>query len=135
LLIERWRWTMNRHFFSELYRTKLIHRIADYIHHAPQRPVAYWNGNLAALVNHLHPAHHAFRCFHGNATHAAFAKMLLYFENYVDRRRHSESFAYNSERLIDRRDSGLSELHVYHGTGNLNYVSNIFCHNSSALGY
>jgi hypothetical protein len=117
---------MNRHFFGELNRTKLIYRIADYIHHTPQRAVAYWNRDLTTLVNHLHPAHHALGRFHGNATHTAFAKMLLYFENYVDRRRHSESFAYDSERLINRRDSGLSELHVYHGTGNLNYVSNIF---------
>ena len=66
-------------------RAKFIHRLANHVHHAAKRAVAHRHGNWAALVDGFHAAHHAFSRFHGDATHAAFAKVLLHFENDVDR--------------------------------------------------
>src|ERR1700682_2306416 len=54
--------------------------------------------------------------------------MLLDFQDDVDRRRHLESVADDSQVLIDRRDAGRRKLHVDRRTGNLNDMSNIFWH-------
>ena len=72
-------------------RTELIDRLADHVHHAAERAVAHGHRDWSALVDGLHAAHHAVGRFHGNAAHAAFAEVLLHFENHVDRGGHGES--------------------------------------------
>ena len=67
--------------------TELVDRLADHIHHAAERAATNGHGNRSALVNGLHAAHHALGSFHGDATHAAFAQVLLHFDDDVDRRR------------------------------------------------
>ena len=39
------------------------------------------------------------------------------------------------QRLVNRRHGALDKLHVHGGTGNLNYVSDIFWHKTSAVSY
>ena len=73
--------------------------------------------------------------FHGDAAHAAFAQVLLHFENDVDRRRDREAVAHHAQRLIDGRHLADFELHVHGGTGDLDYVSNIFWHKTSASSF
>ena len=47
----------------------------------------------------FHAAHHAFGRLHGNAAHAAFAQLLLHFQDDVERRRDGEAFAGNAQRV------------------------------------
>ena len=39
------------------------------------------------------------------------------------------------QRLVNRRHGALGKLHVHRGTGDLDYVSNVFWHKTSALSY
>ena len=71
-----------------LNRAELVHRLADDVQYAAQRPAADGHGDGAALIDGLHAAHHAFGGLHGDATHAALAQVLLHFEDNVDGRRH-----------------------------------------------
>ena len=103
LLVERRRQAVNRHALFVVDRAKLIDGLADDIHHAAQRPAAHGNGDRSALIDRLHAAHHAVGGLHGDAAHAAFAKVLLHFEDDVDRRGNIEAVAHDSHRLIDRR--------------------------------
>ena len=107
---------------------KLIDGLADHVHHAAQRAAAHGHGNRSALVDGLHAAHHAVGGLHGDAAHAAFAQVLLHFENDVDRAGHGEAVADDLQRLVNRRQLALGKLHVHRGTGDLNYVSDVFWH-------
>ena len=81
----------------------------------------------------LHPAHHALGGFHRDAPHAAFPQMLLYLKNYVDGAGHSEAVADDFERLVDRRQVAFVKLHVHRRTSDLNDVSYVFWHKTSAV--
>ena len=48
--------------------------------------------------------------FHGDAAHAAFAKMLLNFEDHFDRDGNGEAVADDSQRLIDGRQVAFGEI-------------------------
>ncbi len=128
LIFKQRRRAMDRHGLGVLDRAQLIHRLADHVHHAPQRAAAHGHGDRPALVDGFHAAHHALGGFHGDAAHAAFAQVLLHFENHVDRVGHGEAVADDFQRLVNRRHGAFGELHVHRGTGNLNYVSNSFWH-------
>jgi hypothetical protein len=52
--------------------------------------------------------------------------MLLHFEDDIDGGRHSKAVADDLKGLIDGRHGRFGKLHVYGGTGDLDYVSDIF---------
>src|SRR5581483_3394223 len=114
-------------------RTELVHWLANHVHYPPQRAPSHGNRNRPAEVDGFHTAHHAVGRLHGNATHPAFAQVLLHLENDIDRRGHLVAVADHLERLINRRHLGFHELRVDHRAGNLNNVANIFWHKTSAL--
>ena len=69
------------------------------------------------MIDGLHAAHHALGGFHGDAAHAAFAQVLLHFEDDVDGRGNVEALADDAQRLVDRRHRGFGKLHVHGRTG------------------
>ena len=75
---------MDGHALVARHRAKLVHRLANDVEHAAQRPAANGHGDGAAEVDRLHAAHHAFGGLHGDAAHAAFAELLLHFQDDVD---------------------------------------------------
>ncbi len=127
LLVKCRRWTMDGQLHRAGDRTKLIDRLANHVHHAAQRAFAHRNGNRSAQVNGFHAAHHALGRLHGDAAYAAFAQVLLHFQRHVDGVRGFESLAGDQQRLIDRRQLTLGELHVDRGTRDLNHFANVFC--------
>ena len=126
---------MNRHPLITRDWAEVIDRLADYVHHATQRASADGNRDGAAEIDGVHTAHHAIGGLHGDAAHAAFAEVLLDFEDDVNRRGNSEAIAYDAKRLIDGRHFCLDELHVDGGAGDLDNVSDIFWHRTSAASY
>ena len=56
-------------------------------------------------------------------------------ENDVDLRRNLEARTDHAQRLVDGRHLADFELHVHGRTGDLNYVSDIFWHKTSAVGF
>ena len=119
---------MDGHTLGGVHRAKLVHRLADDVEHAAERLAADGHGDGAAEVDGLHAAHHAFGGLHGDAAHAAFAELLLDFQDDVDGCGNVEAFAGDAQRRVDRRQRALGELHVHRGTCDLNDVSDIFCH-------
>jgi hypothetical protein len=111
---------------------EVVDRFADDVHHATQRSAADWNGNRAALIDGFHAAHHAVGGLHGDATHTAFSQVLLHFEDDIDGHRGVEALADDAERLIDGRHGRLDKLNVNGGARDLNYMSDIFWHKTSA---
>jgi hypothetical protein len=107
---------------------ELVHRLADHVEHAAQRLLAHRHADGAAEVDGLHAAHHAVGGFHGHRAHAAFAQVLLHFEDDVDGRGHGEAVADDAQRLIDGRHRRFFKLHVDRRTGNLNYLADVLCH-------
>ena len=87
LLVERRRLAMDRVALGGIDRAQLVHRVADDVQHAAQRLAAHGHRDGAAEVDGLHAAHHAFGGLHGDAAHAAFAELLLHFQDDVDGRR------------------------------------------------
>src|SRR5579872_2301077 len=135
LFIEERRRAVDRHGHLVVDGAELIDRFADHVHDAAERARADGYGNGSALVDGFHTADHALGRFHGNAAGAAFAKVLLHLEDDIDRRGNVEAVAHNAKRLIDRRHVSLVKLHVDYRAGDLNYVSNIFCHKTSAFSF
>ena len=119
---------MDRHGFGVLDWPQLIYRRADHVHHPSESAATYGDGNRPALVDSFHAAHHALSRFHGNATYAPFAEMLLYFQDHIDRIRHGEAVANHLQRLINRRHGAFSKLHIHRRTGNFCHTSNFFRH-------
>src|SRR5580700_9060344 len=121
-------WTMNRHGHRVRDGAELVDGLADHVHHASESATAHGHGDRSALVNAFHAAHHALGGFHGDAANAAFAQVLLYLNDDIDRRGNGEAVAHNAERLIDRRHGGGGKLNVHRRSGDLNHVSNVFWH-------
>src|SRR5580692_2384184 len=119
---------MNWHGLGMDNGTELVDWFADHIHHASERAAAHGHGNRSALVDSFHAAHHALGCFHGDATHAAFAQMLLHLNDDIDWEGNCEAIAHNAKRLINRGHVGFCKLHVHCRASDLNYVSDIFWH-------
>ena len=114
---------VDRHSLLVFDGTQLIDRLADDVHHAAKRSSTHGHRDRAALVDGLHAAHHAVGGLHRDASHAAFAKVLLHFENDVDRTGHVEAVADDLHGFVDRRQASLGKLHVDRRPCNLNYVS------------
>ena len=85
LLVKRRRRAMDGQPLGRLDRAKLVHRLADHVHHAAQRLFAHRHRDRPAQVERLHAPHHAVRGLHRDGAHAAFAQMLLHFQHHVDR--------------------------------------------------
>ena len=120
---------MNRHPFARAHRAQFIHRIADHVNDAAQGLFAHRHGDGPAKINGFHATHHAVCRLHGDAAHAAFAEMLLHFQNDFNGRGHLKAFAGDAQRLVNRRHGRFGELHVHRGSGDLNDFADVFfCH-------
>src|SRR5664279_1504621 len=133
LLVERRRLAMDGHALVIGHGAQLVHGFANDVEHAAEGPPANRHRNGPAQVEGLHAAHHAFGRFHGHATHAAFAELLLHFQDDVDGLGDVEAVTGNAQRRIDGRQRLLGELYVYRGSRDFNNASDIFCHMNSAL--
>ena len=89
--------------FVALHRAELVDGIADDVEHAAQGLAAHGHGDGTAEVDGLHAAHHALGGLHGDAAHAAFAELLLDFQDDVDGCGNVEAFAGDAQRRINRR--------------------------------
>ena len=115
LLVKQRRRPVNGHARLLADGTELVDRLADHVDHAAQRLLAHGHADGAAEVDRLHAAHHAVGRFHGDGAHAAFAEVLLHFEDHVDRRGNIEAVAGDAQRLVDRRHRRFFKLHVTAG--------------------
>jgi hypothetical protein len=128
LLIEQRSWPMDGHAQLLADGAKLVDRLADDVDDAAQRLFAHGYPNGPAEIFDLHAAHHAVGCFHGHRAHAAFAEMLLHFQDDRNGRRNREAVRDDAQRLINGRHRRFFKLHVDRWAGNLNYLADIFCH-------
>ena len=93
LLIERRSLAMDRHMKLGCDWPKLVHRIAQHVHHATQSSAAHWNRNPRARVDGLHPAHQAIGRHHRDAAHASLAQVLFHLDDHAHRLRNIEAVA------------------------------------------
>src|SRR6185437_6267380 len=132
LLVERGSLPVNRHVDLGVDGAELVYRLTKHVEHAAQRRTAHGNSDAGAGVGRLHAANHALGGGHGDAAHAAFAEVLLHFENDVERLRDIEAVAGDADRLVDRRHLCLVELHVNGRSADADHFANVlFCHKSS----
>ena len=110
---------MNRPALLGIDRSQFIHWFADYVQNATQCFFAHRHHDRTVLVDHLHPADHAFSGLHGDAAYAALSNVLLHFEDDINLVRYIEAFAYHPQGFVNRRHGGFFELHVDCGSGNL----------------
>jgi hypothetical protein len=103
-------------------RPQLVHRLAQYVHHASQSGLAHRDGNPAPGVKGLHPAHDAVGRLHGHAAHAPLAQVLLRFGDDVDFHRNIEAFAGDADGVVDGGQLLLFELHVHHRADHLHHL-------------
>ena len=94
---------MDRVVLVALHRAKLIDRLAEDIHHAPERRTADGHSDAIAGIVRLHAANHAFGRLHRDSADAAFAEVLLHFDDHVERLRHVEAFARDANGVEDCR--------------------------------
>ena len=123
---------MNGHLLFELNWPELVYWLADHVHHAPERTRTNGNRNWPTLIDGFHAAHHAVGRLHCDAAHAPFAEMLLHFEDDVDGCGHLKPLVDNLECFINRRHRRFGELHVDGRPSDLNYMSDVFWHKTSA---
>src|SRR5689334_11877676 len=119
---------MNGRPFFRLNWPQLVHRFTDYVHDATERAAAHGNADRTAEVKGLHAANHSVCGLHGDAAYPPFAQVLFDLEDYVDRRGYLEAVTDNPQCFINGRQVGFAELYVHGGTGDLNHMSEIFCH-------
>ena len=128
LLVERRCLTVNRHVNLCVHRAEFVHGLAEHVQHATQRLTAHRDRDACAGVDRLHAANHAFGRDHGDATHAAFAKMLLHFHHHVHRVRRHKAVTDNAQRLEDGRHVRLAELNVNGRAADAYDFSDVLCH-------
>ena len=103
---------MNRILALGFDGSHLVDRLADDIDDAAQARLPDRNRNRAPSIFRRHAANHAVRGLQRNRTHAAFAEMLLHFDDDIDRCRHIEAFTRDVQRLVNRRLFAFVEFHV-----------------------
>src|SRR5579863_180175 len=128
-------WTMDRHGHGVCDGAELVDGLADHVHHASESATTHGHGDRSTLVNRFHAAHHALGGFHGDAADPALAQVLLHLDDDVDGKGDGEAVAHNAKCLINRRHCRFGKLHVHGGAGDLNHVSNVFWHKTSAVGF
>ncbi len=95
---------------------RLVHRLADDVHDAPERLVADRHGDRLAGVGHLLAAHQAFGRIHGDGAHGVLAEML------GDLEHQAVAVVLGLERVQDRRQLTV-ELHVDDGAHHLAHMA------------
>src|SRR5262249_51239647 len=100
-------------------RTHFIDGFADDIDDPSERGFSNRHRNGATRVFCWHTSNHSFGRLQCNGSYAAFTKMLLYFDDHIDRHRHIETHAGNMQGLMDRRLFSFIELNVNCWTDNL----------------
>src|SRR6185437_16138780 len=119
LLFKGWRLAMDRHALFASHRAKIVHRLTNHVDDAAEHTFADRNRDGSAEVNDFHPANHTVSGLHGDATHPAFAQVLLHLNNHVNRVGNIEPFADHIECLINRWQLVFAELHVNRGSRDL----------------
>src|ERR1700692_3635018 len=112
-------------------RPELIHWLAETIHHTAKRRAADWHGDTGAGVICLHSADHAFGGLHRNGAHATFAKVLLHFDDDVERFGNVVAFARDANGVVYGRQVAGLKLNVEHGSDDLDdvpYRCDFLCH-------
>jgi hypothetical protein len=112
-------------------RTQLIDRLAKNIHHAAQSSASDRYGDARAGVVSFHAANHSFGGLHGHSANAAFAEVLLYFDDDVERLGNILAFAGDANGVVDRRKVAGLKLNVQDWADDLDYVSyccDFLCH-------
>src|SRR5947209_17965822 len=93
-------------------RAKVVHRLAQDVHHATQGAAADRHSDGTAGIVGLHPARDALGGLPRNATHAAFPQVLLHFSDDVARLGEIEALAGDAPRLIALRQLVFLEADV-----------------------
>jgi hypothetical protein len=99
--------------------TQFVDRLADYIDHAPERGLAYGNGNRSSRINCRHTPNHSFGWLQRDRADPAFAEMLLHFDDNIDIYRHVEPLASDMQGLVNRWLLSLLKLDVNRRADNL----------------
>ena len=110
---------MNGIFSFERDRAQLVDRFANHVDHSAESAFAYRNGYGPPHIFRRHAAHHAIGGLKGNASNAAFAEVLLYLDNDVDRSRHIEAGVGNVQCRVNLRLLPLRKLNVHRRTNHL----------------
>ena len=98
-------------------RARLVNRLADHVHDAPKRLLAYRDGDGVAGVGHFLAAHEALGGVHGDGADGAFTEVLRYFQD------EAVAMVLRLKRVQYRRQRPV-ELHVHNGACNLPYTAN-----------
>ena len=106
-------------------RARLVDRLADHVHDAPERAVADRHGDRNPGVGDLLSAHQALGGVHRDRAHRRFAELL------GDLQHQAIALVGGLERVQDRRQM-LVEFDVDHGADDLGDVSNEFAISSSS---
>ena len=103
---------MDRASAGGLDRARLVHRLADDVHDAPERLLADRNADRLPRIAHTLPAYEPFARVHGDRAHGVLAEMLRDLEHQPG------AVIVGLQRIQDRRQRAF-ELHVHHGAGDL----------------
>ena len=125
LIFQRRRSAVNGIARRGSYRAQIIHWFAEHVEHPAERAAAHGNGNFLAGVDGLHSANHAVRWLHGHRAHASLAQMLLHLDDHVDGFGHIETFAEDSDGIVDFRQMMLWKFNVHHRADDLHHLANI----------
>src|SRR4051812_7292302 len=93
---------MDRIYFLRCNRTEFIYWLANHVQHSAQGCWANRNGDWASFVDNFHPADQALGGLHRYTATAAFAQVLLDFDDNIDWFRNLISVAHDVKCLIDR---------------------------------
>ena len=135
LFIERRRVAMDRPVLGGVDRTKFVDGLSEDVEHAAQRRTADGHRNRRPGVDGLHAADHAFGRDHRDGADAAFAEVLLHFDDNVERRGDGEAVTDDAQRLVDRRHRLFFKLDVNGRAADGDHFSDVVCHSrfSSSL--
>ena len=101
---------MNRVSLLGVDRPHLVHRLADHVEHAAQRFRAHRHFHGTPQAGRPHPAHQALGGLERDGPHAAFADVLLYFADNIDRRGDVEALADDLESARQVATVELAEI-------------------------
>src|SRR5712664_19501 len=102
---------------------QIVHRLANYVHHATECSFANWHRYPTTGIDRFHAANHTIGWQHRNCTHAALPKMLLDLAYDIDRGRYVESVRNNSKCSINGRQVPTLKFDVHYWTDDLHYAT------------
>ena len=112
LLVQQRRWPVDLVPRLAGQRPELVHRFAEYVHHAAEGGPAHGHADALAQVVSFHPAHQAFCRLHCQGAHAPFAQVLLHLGSYVNRLGNVVAVARDAHGVVDRWQVSALKLHV-----------------------